>query len=223
MRLLGAASRSLQIGRRLSLRRPPTTLTWQVCCCWIPLFSFCATRPFAVFSFQFGFQRNSIGAIVNLGTTMPLRSIRVSSSKIEAAKDGDDGLSESPQKSPRKRSRKSDGDSVGAKTSPAKSSSPSPKKKKKTTTTTSKAKGTTKTTAKTKKATKTKGAKAKQAPTGSASDDESVKSTNSKGKSKAKKSPAKKKKAADHQRITEQDEIPKLWDAEKALANGSYS
>ena len=222
MRLLGAASRSLQIGRRLSLRRPPTSLTWQVCCCWIPLFSICATRPFAVFSFQFGFQRNSIGAIVNLGTTMPLRSIRVSSSKIEAAKDGDDGLSESPQKSPRKRSRKSDGDSVGAKTSPAKSSSPSPKKKKKTTTT-SKAKGTTKTTAKTKKATKTKGAKAKQAPTGSASDDESVKSTNSKGKSKAKKSPAKKKKAADHQRITEQDEIPKLWDAEKALANGSYS
>ena len=222
MRLLGAASRSLQIGRRLSLRRPPTSLTWQVCCCWIPLFSICATRPFAVFSFQFGFQRNSIGAIVNLGTTMPLRSIRVSSSKIEAAKDGDDGLSESPQKSPRKRSRKSDGDSVGAKTSSAKNSSPSPKKKKKTTTT-SKAKGTTKTTAKTKKATKTKGAKAKQAPTGSASDDESVKSTNSKGKSKAKKSPAKKKKAADHQRITEQDEIPKLWDAEKALANGSYS
>lgn len=38
-----------------------------------------------------------------------------------------------------------------------------------------------------------------------------------------KKSPAKKKKAADHQRITAIDEIPKLWDSEKALKDGSYS
>jgi len=33
----------------------------------------------------------------------------------------------------------------------------------------------------------------------------------------------KKKNASNHQRITERVEIPKLWDSEKALANGSYS
>jgi hypothetical protein len=38
-----------------------------------------------------------------------------------------------------------------------------------------------------------------------------------------KKSPVKKSKAADHQRITDRDEIPKLWDSEKAQENGSYS
>ena len=42
-----------------------------------------------------------------------------------------------------------------------------------------------------------------------------------KEESKKKKSPSKK--AADHQRITEIDELPKLWDEEKAKANGSYS
>jgi hypothetical protein len=44
-----------------------------------------------------------------------------------------------------------------------------------------------------------------------------------KKKSNVSQSPAKKKaKAADHQRITEKDELPKLWDKEKAKANGSY-
>ncbi|MGK3733673.1 MAG: hypothetical protein ACI8RD_000344 [Bacillariaceae sp.] len=42
-----------------------------------------------------------------------------------------------------------------------------------------------------------------------------------KEESKKKKSPSKK--AADHQRITEIDKLPKLWDKEKAKANGSYS
>lgn len=37
-----------------------------------------------------------------------------------------------------------------------------------------------------------------------------------------KKSPTKKK-AADHQRITEIDEIPKLWNSDMAQENGSYS
>ena len=36
------------------------------------------------------------------------------------------------------------------------------------------------------------------------------------------KSPAKKK-AGDHQRVTEREELPKLWNAEKAMENGSYS
>eukprot|EP00980_Cylindrotheca_fusiformis_P026366 scaffold15973_cov120-Cylindrotheca_fusiformis.AAC.7 len=35
--------------------------------------------------------------------------------------------------------------------------------------------------------------------------------------------PAKKKKASDHQRITDRDDIPKLWDSKKAQENGSYS
>lgn len=35
--------------------------------------------------------------------------------------------------------------------------------------------------------------------------------------------PKKKNASNDHQRITERVEIPKLWDSEKALANGSYS
>jgi hypothetical protein len=39
---------------------------------------------------------------------------------------------------------------------------------------------------------------------------------------KAKKSPTKKK-AADHQRITDVDELPKLWNEDMAKANGSYS
>lgn len=38
-----------------------------------------------------------------------------------------------------------------------------------------------------------------------------------------KKSPARKKKSTTHQRITDRDEIPRLWDSEKAQKNGSYS
>jgi hypothetical protein len=49
------------------------------------------------------------------------------------------------------------------------------------------------------------------------------KTSDSEEPEKKKKSPTKKKKAADHQRITERDEIPKLWDSEKALKDGSYS
>ena len=48
------------------------------------------------------------------------------------------------------------------------------------------------------------------------------KGDDSKEESEKKKSPTKKK-AADHQRITEIDEIPKLWNSDMAQENGSYS
>jgi hypothetical protein len=75
---------------------------------------------------------------------------------------------------------------------------------------------------------KAKGAGAK-APKDVEDDDDDDSASDAEGKTKKKKSPAKKKKsptkkkASDHQRITERDDLPKLWDAEKALAEGSYS
>jgi exodeoxyribonuclease-3 len=70
------------------------------------------------------------------------------------------------------------------------------------------------------KATKTRGAaarkpSAKKVPDSKDNDDDND--------DEAKKNPPKKKKAADHQQVTERDELPKLWNAEKAQTNGSYT
>jgi hypothetical protein len=223
MRLLGTASRSLHLSRRQRSFRSAPLNHWHICC-WIPFFSLCATRPLAAWSFQLESQRRPLNIVTNLAAIMPssTRSTRSSSSKIEASKETAIDLDESTQKIPRKRARKSEEDQEEPTATSSKTSS---SKKKKTIT--SKAKGSPKSTAKKVPATKTKGTATISAS--SANDDASVTSTDSKGKAKKKKSPTKKtksptkKKASDHQRITERDEIPKLWDAEKALADGSYS
>jgi hypothetical protein len=140
---------------------------------------------------------------------------RSSSTKVEAVKLSDDGLENTESKSPRKRARKGDEKKAEEPASPSLEAT-SPKKKKQSKT--GKVKGSPSPKAKMATTSKAKAsATKKRALKSSESGDESVAS-----KATKKKSPAKKK-ASDHQRITERDEIPKLWDAEKALAEGSYS
>lgn len=75
---------------------------------------------------------------------------------------------------------------------------------------------------KAKKATKAK-AKAKTADSAASTPAKKAKKA-TKAKKESPESPSPKKKAAPkHQVLTERDEIPKLWDSEKAKKNGSYS
>jgi hypothetical protein len=144
-----------------------------------------------------------------------------SSTKVEAAKHSDNGLENTEANSPSKRAQKGDKKKAKELASPSLEAT-SPKKKKHSET--GKVKGSP--SPKAQKATAFK-AKASATKKGackiSKSDDESVASTGSKAKAMKINSPAKKKASA-HQRITEWDEIiPKLWDAEKALAKGLYT
>jgi hypothetical protein len=209
MRLLGAAGR-LCLCRRRDFRGLFLN-HWQL---WIPVLSLLATRPIATLSFQLALHHRRPLNFATSGMAPATRKTRSASSEIMAAKSDD---SENVAlKSPRKRARKSADDAEDSTAPSAKTSSP---KKKQAT----KVKGATKATTKKATATKTKGEPTKKRARKTAvSDNESIASTDSKGEAKKKKSPAKKK-ASDHQRITERDEIPKLWDAEKASANGSYS
>lgn len=214
MRLLVAASRSFNhLNRRHISFRGAHLNHWSVCC-WIPLFGLLATHPFAVWSFPLDNQRTrAFTFFPNPAVIMP--PSRSSSTKIEATKETEDEAS--PRRSPRKRTRKGEEDQEEPKPTAKKATA----KKTKGATTKKRTIAASDDESVTKKK-RTKGTTTKKRASAKASDDESVASTGSKGKAKKKKSPAKKK-ASDHQRITERDEIKKLWDAEKALADGSYS
>lgn len=175
-----------------------------------------ASRPISTFALQSGryICRYSNGnsnfqSIPNIKSIMPRRSSRVATSA-----DGNDGdkepVVEEKQKTTRKRKIKEDAEEEV----PVKKATPTKKKA---------------------TASPTRKIPAKKAPTIKGStkkngiksepdeDDGSVSSINSKTKKgAAKKSPAKKK-AGDHQRVTEREELPKLWNADKAMENGSYS
>jgi hypothetical protein len=187
-------------------------ISWKICCL-IPLV---ALRPISTFALQSGRyigrysnSNSNFQSIPNLNSIMPRRSSRVATSA-----DGNDGdkepVVEEKPKATRKRKIKDEAEEE----EPVKKASPTKKK----TTAAPKPK------IPAKKAPATKGAsKKKVIKSDPDEDDGSVPSTNSKTKKgAAKKSPVKKK-AGDHQRVTEREELPKLWNADKAMENGSYS
>ena len=203
--------------------------------CWLPLLRFCLTTPdyhgyhhlhsatfcrafspptrtaknyfITTSSSSVATPRTGSTVILPFATSMPhttRRSLRGASSSA-VSNDGESDAADAdlptattpPKKSPRKTSpRKKAIKKKAEDDDEASTSKASPKKKSKTV-----VKKNSTTANKKKKIDSVKGEK--------------------KEESKKKKSPSKK--AADHQRITEIDELPKLWDEEKAKANGSYS
>jgi outer membrane biosynthesis protein TonB len=192
---------------------------WKLCC-WIPLVSFWASRPISTFALQSGHyicrysnsnsnSNSNFQYIPKINSIMPRRSSRVATSAVGNNGDKDPVVEEKP-KATRKRKIKEEAEEEV----PVKKASPTKKK----TTASPERKSPAK------KAPAVKGASKKKVIKSEPDEvDGSVSSTNSKTKKNAtKKSPAKKK-AGDHQRVTEREELPKLWNADKAMENGSYS
>jgi hypothetical protein len=175
-----------------------------------------ASRPISTFALQSGrytcrYSNSNSQSIPNINSIMPRRSSRVASSA--AGIDGDkESVVEEKTKATRKRKIKEEADIEEE--VPVKKASPAKKK----------AASSPKRKIPAKKAPAAKGAIKKQVSKSEPDEDDGIVSPTSSETKKgaAKKSPAKKK-AADHQRVTERDELPKLWNAEKAMENGSYS